>query len=104
MNELIQKLLALGWEVGLYPNPNDKYFYLRRIFEVSKSNEVIYYTMQRPKDGKVFVEYEIIPNMHLAHWCIWKEGEPKWSARWDYDDYDEVLQLALEDRLFTYPK
>lgn len=102
MNELIQKLLELGWEVGLYPNPNDKYFYLKKTFEISKSKELIYYIPYRPKDVKVFVEYEIIPNMRLAHWRIWREDEAKWSAPWDYDDYEETLRLALEDRLFTY--
>lgn len=102
---MIERLLELGWEIGEYTSPDDQDFYLRRVFEVSQANELKDFTDYIPApEERLYIAYEIFPNMHLAHWCIWQEDENPGNVTWDFDDYETVVELALQDRLFTYPE
>lgn len=105
IKEIILKLLELGWESRPYHRYDEKDFYLFKVFEISQSKELYQYTDYVPLPGeKIYVAYELYPNLNVAHWCIWSEyGEPS-SINCDFDDYETVLELALEDRLFTYPQ
>lgn len=102
---IIQKLINLGWEPAPYTSQDEPDFYLRKEFEVSNSNELENYTDYVPSnDEKVYIAYEIYPFHKIAHWSIWGENENPGNAPWDFDDYEVVVELALQDRLFTYPK
>ena len=102
---MIQKLIDLGWTPREYYLLNEKDFYLRKVFEISRSKELEDYTSYVPKpDEKIFVAYELFPNRQTAHWCIWRDSDNPAEAPWDFDDYEEVVDLALQDRLFTYPE
>lgn len=102
---IVQKLINLGWEPEPYGKPDEHDFYLRKEFEVSNSNELEYYTSYIPLPGeKVWIAYEVYPNLQIAHWCIWRDTDNPAEAPWDFDDYEETIRLALEDRLFTYPE
>ena len=102
---IVQKLLNLGWKAGEYFYENEPDFYLRRVFEISKSKELENYTSYVPKpDEKIFLAYELFPNRQTAHWCLWGDSDNPADAPWDFDDYETVLELALQDRLFTYPE
>lgn len=102
--EIIQKLLSLGWEPGEYYKPDEADFYLRREFEVSQAKELSNYTDYTPTDGeKLFIAYVIYPNQQITKWCIWSENENPGNVLWEEDNFDATLELALQDRLFTYP-
>lgn len=104
MTEIIQKLLKLGWEPAPYTHPDEDDFYVRKEFEVSQAKELYSYTDYTPVAGeKIFLVYEIYPNRKVARWCIWREQDNPTEAPWIEDDYNATLELALEDRLFTYP-
>lgn len=104
MKELIQKLLELGWEPAPYTQPEEDDFYLRKVFEISQAKEYYDYTDYEPlPDEKIFLAYQIYPNRKVAQWSIWAEDENPGNAPWEHDDYENVIELALEDRLFTYP-
>lgn len=103
--DTINKLIGLGWHPIPYLEYNDYDFYLWKQFEVSKSNELNLYTDYIPeKDEKIFVVYEIYPNRPHTRWCIWNDNYNPTYIVWEYDDYEIVIELALEDRLFTYPR
>ena len=103
--ELIQKLLALGWEPEPYGKPDEHDFYIRKEFEVSQANELKDFTDYIPAPGeRLYIAYEVFPNLQIAHWCIWQESENPGNAVWDFDDYETIVDLALQDRLFTYPE
>lgn len=102
--EIIQKLLKLGWEPREYHQPDEDDFYLRKEFEVSQAKELYSYTDYTPTDGeKIFIAYQLYPNRQIAEWCIWGENDNPGNVLWEEDDYDSVIELSLEDRLFTYP-
>ena len=102
--EIIQKLLKLGWEPAPYTHPDEDDFYLRREFEISQAKELPNYTDYTPgTDEKIYAAYEIYPNRKTALCCIWSEYDNPADAPWEEDDYSTVVELALEDRLFTYP-
>lgn len=94
IKEIIQKLLELGWKPEPCTDYNDNDFYVWKKFEISESNELHTYTNYTPAPGeKIFIAYVIYPNRQVAEWFIWGVE----------DDYNITLELALEDRLFTYP-
>lgn len=100
---MIKKLIDLGWTPREYFYENEPDFYLRRKFEVSKAKELSDYTDYQPAPNeKVFVAYELFPNRQTAHWCIWRDSDNPAEAPWDFDDYETVLELALQNMLFTY--
>jgi|GEM_PF-1768204 len=102
--ELIQKLLELGWIPRDYFNENEDDFYLRKEFEISNAKELSNYTDYTPSTGeRIYAAYEIYPNRKAALCCIWREQDNPAEAPWEEDDYSTVVELALEDRLFTYP-
>ena len=102
---IVQKLINLGWEPAPYTKFYEADYYLRKEFEVSNSNELENYTSYKPlPNERVFIAYEIFPNLQIAHWCIWRDTDNPAEAPWDFDDYSSVVELALEDRLFTYPE
>lgn len=103
-NELIQKLLNKDWIVpSILTDYEDYDFYLWKQFEISKSIELPFYTDYKPKqDEKIFVVYEIYPNRPQAKWTIWRENDDPTYIVWEYVNYDFVIDLVLEDRLFTY--
>lgn len=102
--EIIQKLQELGWEAREYHQPDESDFYLRREFEVSEAKELENYTNYTPlKDERIFIAYQLYPNQKKAEWSIWSSNDNPGNAPWEYDDYESVVELALQDRLFTYP-
>lgn len=102
IKEIIQKLLNLGWEVGEYTQPEEDNFYLEKEFEISKANECSNYIDYTPEpDELIYIVYEIYPNLEQARFFIW---DPHDGDYYGLDDYETVLELALEDRLFTYPQ
>lgn len=104
MKEIINKLISLGWEPAPYTQPDEDDYYLRREFEVSGAKELENYTDYMPEPNeKIYIAYEIYPNRGTALCCIWREQDNPAEAPWEEDDYDATLELALEDRLFTYP-
>ena len=93
--EIIQKLLELGWKSEPDPDYDDNDFYVWKKFEISESKELHTYTNYTLAPGeKIFIAYVIYPNRQVAEWFIWGTE----------DDYNITLELALEDRLFTYPQ
>lgn len=104
IKEIILKLLELGWMSRPYHRYDEKDFYLYKVFEISQAKELYHYTDYVPLPGeRIYVAYELYPNLETAHWCIWSEYDEPSSINWDFDDYETVLKLALEDKLFTYP-
>ena len=105
--EIIQKLKANGWKSNPYTKSDDYDFYLYKIFEISKSFELPYYigfSDYIPKDDeKIFIVYEIFPNRVYSQWAIWGEFDNQSDIIFHQDDYDIVVELALENKLFTYP-
>jgi len=101
----IDKLIHLGWTPSEYFNPSEKDYYLRKVFEVSQAKELSDYTDYTPLPGeKVFLAYELFPNTETALCCLWSENDNPADVLWETDDYETVVELALEDRLFTYPE
>lgn len=101
--EIIQKLLELGWEPDPCITSDDYDYYLWRKFEISKTNELNFYINYTPAaDEYIFIAYVIYPNRKFAQWFIWG-GEDYTSTETSLidDDYETVLRLALVDRLFT---
>lgn len=107
-NELIQKLKAKGWKSVPYTRTDEYDYYLYKIFEISKSFELPYYisyTDILPKDEeKIYVVYEIFPNRPYTQWAVWSEYDNQSDIIFYQDDFDIVVELVLEDRLFTYPQ
>ena len=102
--EIINKLLILGWEPAPYTHELDNGFYLWKEYEVSRTKELMNYIDFEPKpDEMIFITYEIYPNLEKCRFSIWTEEEP-FDFIWEDDDYQNVLELALADRLFTYPQ
>lgn len=100
--EIIQKLLELGWEPDPCIMSDDNEFYVWRKFEISKTNELNFYINYTPApDEYIFIAYVIYPNRKFAQWFIWGEEYTSTEVSLIDDDYETVLQLALEDRLFT---
>ena len=105
MRGVIQKLLTLGWEPAPYTPQNDNGFYLWKVFEISQARELSNFTDYIPKDDElIFVEYEIYPHLGITRYCIWSSDDLPSDVIYEEDDYDTVLELALEDRLFTYQR
>ncbi len=103
-NEIIQKLFNLGWEPAPYTPQYDNGFYLWKVFEISQVRELSNFIDYIPKDDElIYIEYEIYPHLRKTRYCIWTEDNP-YDVIYEEDDYDTVLELALEDRLFTYPQ
>lgn len=101
-NEIIQKLLELGWEPAPYTQPEEDNFHLEKEFEISKTNECSNYIDYTPEPNElIYISYEIYPNLEQARFFIWDKLD---GAYYGLADYEEVLELALEDRLFTYPQ
>ena len=101
----VQKLINLGWEPAPYTKFYEADYYLRKEFEVSQANELKDFTDYIPAPGeKIYIAYEIYPNIQIANWCICRDTDNPAEAPWDFDDYETVVDLALEDRLFTYPE
>lgn len=98
MTELIQKLISLGWEPAPYTQDN---FHVWKEFEISKTNELSNYIDYTPEPNElIYIVYEIYPNLEQARFFIWERHD----VFYELDDYETVLELALEDRLFTYPQ
>lgn len=103
-NEIIQKLLNLGWEPAPYSQPKEHDFYVWKEFEVSQARELSNYIDYKPKEDElIYIMYKIYPKLRDTCYCIWTEDNP-YDVIYEEDDYDTVLELALEDRLFTYPQ
>ena len=59
-NEIIQKLLNLGWEPASYSQPKEKDFYLWKEFEISQTRELSNFIDYTPtQDELIFVMYKI---------------------------------------------
>lgn len=100
--ELIQKLQELGWEIEPDIQPEEDNFHLWKEFEISKTNECSNYIDYTPEPNElIYISYEIYPNLEQARFFIWDKLD---GAYYGLADYEEVLELALEDRLFTYPQ
>ena len=96
MNEIIQKLLELGWEPAPYEGDN---FHVWKEFEISKANELNNYVDYAPEpDELIYIVCEIFPNLEQARFFI---CDPRDGDYYGLADYETVLELALEDRLFT---
>lgn len=101
--QLIQNLIMLGWEPAPYTPRVDDGFYLWKEYEITRTNELYNYIDYQPNDEMVFVTYEIYPNLESCRYCIWTEDNP-YDVIWVEDDYETVLEKALADSLFTYPR
>lgn len=106
-NELIQKLKQNGWKSVPYTRTDEYDFYLYKIFDITNSFELPYYisyTDILPNDEeKIYVVYEIFPNRPYTQWAVWSEYDNQSDIIFYQDDFDTVLELALENKLFTYP-
>ena len=103
--ELIQNLIKLGWTPIDYLEPEERYYHLWKQFEVSKSNELQNYTNYTPKENElIFILYEIYPNIEQVRYCLWSSNDLPGDVIYEEDSYENVLELALADRLFTYPQ
>jgi hypothetical protein len=101
--EIIGKLQNLGWKPRPYHDQDEEDFYLRRRFEVSKAKELECYTDYTPlPDEKIYIAYQLYPNQRKAEWCIWKENESPGNVFWGEDDFSNAIELAIQDKLFTY--
>ena len=99
----IQKLLSLDWKPVSYVFSNDNDFYIWKQFEISESKELYNYTDYTPgTDEKIYVVYIIYPNKKVAQWFIWRAEDNPIEAPLIDDDYETVIELALEDKLFTF--
>jgi len=104
MKEIIQKLIRLGWKPAPYSQPEEHDFYLYKEFEVSQARELSNFTNYTPKNNELlYIMYEIYPNSKKAQYCIWSSEDDRSDVIFQDDDYDTVVELALQDRLFTYP-
>ena len=104
MKDVIQKLLTLGWEPAPYTPTYDNGFYLWKVYEISQAKELPNYIDYIPKDDElIYIEYEIYPHLKITRYCIWTEDNP-YDIFYEDDVFDVVLELALEDKLFTYVK
>ena len=102
--EVINQLIKLGWEPAPYTPQYDNGFYLWKDFEISQARELSNFTDYIPKDDElIYIEYEIYPYLKKVRYCIWTEDN-LYDVIYEDDDYDTVLELALEDKLFTYSK
>lgn len=103
--ELIQNLIKLGWTPIDYLEPEDRYYYLWKQFEISKSLELSNYINYKPKeDEQIFILYEIYLNIEQACYCLWSSYDLPGDIIYEEDYYNTVLELALADTLFTYPR
>lgn len=101
--ELINQLIKLGWVPAPYAPIYDSGFYLWKEFEISQSRELEYYTDYTPKEDElIFIMYEIYPNLEYARYCMWSSDDLPGEYLIYEDDYQIIVDLALEDRLFTY--
>ena len=103
--ELIQNLIKLGWTPYDYVEPDDRYYHLWKQFEVSKSLQLSNYTDYKPKEDElIFILYEIYINIEQVRYCMWSSYDLPGDIIYEEDDFDTVLDLALNDKLFTYIK
>lgn len=106
--QIIQKLREQGWKSVPYTRTDDYDYYMYKIFEISKSFELPYYlgfSDCSPKDNEnIYVVYELFLNRPYSQWAIWSEYDNETDIIFYQDDFDIVLELALEGRLFTYPQ
>ena len=102
MKDVIQKLLTLGWEPAPYSQPEEKDFYVWKVFEISQARELSNYIDYTPKDDElIYVMYKIYPHLRNTCYCIYTDDDP-YDVIYEVDEFDTVLDLALRDRLFTY--
>ena len=100
--EIIQKLLEQGWESDPYSQPEEDKFHLWKEFEISKTNECSNYIDYTPEANElIYIIYEIYPNLEQVRFFIW---DPHDGDYYGQDDYATVLELAFENRLFTYSR
>lgn len=103
--ELIQNLIKLGWTPIDYLEPEDRYYHLWKQFEISKSLQLSNYTNYKPEEDElIFVLYEIYPNIEQVRYYLWSSYDIPGDVIYEEDDYQNVVELALVDKLFTYPQ
>lgn len=104
MNNIINQLIKLGWTPYDYSEPDERYYHIWKQFEVSQARELSNYINYKPKEDElIFVLYEIYPNIEQVRYCLWSSEDLPGDIIYEEDDYQNVLELALEDKLFTYP-
>lgn len=104
--QIIQKLIEKGWKPIPYTKFDEYDFYVYKIFEISKSFELPYYisyTDITKDEERIYVVYEIFPNRPYVQWAVWSEYDNQSDIIFYQDDFDTVVELALENKLFTYP-
>ena len=105
MKDIINKLIMFGWVPAPYTQPNDEDYYLWKVFEISKSNELYNYIDYVPEDDElIYALYEVYPNIQKTRYCIWSTNYETFDVIYELDDYNTVLELVIEDKLFTYPR
>jgi len=105
MKDVIQKLLTLGWEPAPYTPTYDNGFYLWKVYEISQAKELPNYIDYIPMDDElIYIEYEIYPHLRISRFCIWSSEDLPSNIIYVEDDFETVLDLALNDKLFTYIK
>ena len=103
--EVINQLIKVGWEPAPYTPQYDNGYYLWKVFEISQARELSNFTDYIPKDDElIYIEYEIYPNLEYTRYCLWSSYDLPGDVIYEEDDFDTVLDLALNDKLFTYIK
>lgn len=99
----IERLLNLDWQPIPSCNYDEEEFRLRRVFDITHQKELHDYIDYVPlPDERVFVTYELYPNLEVCRYCIWSEYDDWNSRKWDTTNYKRALKLALKDKLIVY--
>lgn len=106
-NDLIEKLIKLGWNTSRFIEPNKDDFYLWNEFDITHTNELNKYLKghELKKGVKVNLHYRIYPNVKTCKWYIWFTGRYAYKNYIKFNeekDYNEIIKLILNDKFLTY--
>ena len=101
--QIIKKLVGLGWNLEKgYDGLEDEDTNLTKAFNLSTTTCSGDYTKYSNGTiiSELWIEYTLYPNKKSCEYIIWKKGENPANCVPEGDDFETVLEEALDDTLF----